>query len=210
LLALVTPATASDSATELAETPFQLERVHVNSDRSKSLTVPSLTTARIQLSLTPGGVETVDSVRYLRGRTSTVADTFALSPGVIAQSRFGSDEARLSIRGSGLQRTFHGRGLRILQDGVPLNLADGSFDMQAFEPLSAAYINVWRGGNALAYGASTLGGAIDYVSRTGRDGPAFLSRLEAGSDHYRRASLSAGGARGDLDAYGSFTHQSQR
>lgn len=210
IILTLAPARAADEDAPPADSPITLERFDVSSDRTKSLTVPSAEAARIRISLTPGGVETIDASRFLRGRASTVADTFALSPGVIAQSRFGSDEARLSIRGSGLQRTFHGRGLRILQDGVPLNLADGSFDMQAFEPLSAAYINVWRGGNALAYGASTLGGAIEYVSRTGRDGPTFLSRLEAGSDHYRRASLSAGGTRGELDAYGSFTHQSQR
>jgi hypothetical protein len=62
----------------------------------------------------PGGIETIDPERYLKGRSSTFAETFFLSPGVIAQSRFGSDEARMSIRGSGLQRTFHGRGIRVL------------------------------------------------------------------------------------------------
>ena len=189
--------------------PVTLERFEVNSDRTKSLTVPSVTAARASLSLTAGGAETIDAARYLRGRSSTVNDTFALSPGVLAQSRFGSDEARISIRGSGLQRTFHGRGLRILQDGVPLNLADGSFDMQAFEPLSAAYINVWRGGNALAHGASTLGGAIDYISRTGRDSPKLFTRLEAGSDRYLRTNVSGGASGVNFDAYGSVTHQSQ-
>lgn len=188
--------------------PVQLEKVDVTADRPAPLTVPALEAARAELALTPGGVETIAADRFLRGRASTVDDTFALSPGVVALSRFGSDEARLSIRGSGLQRTFHGRGIRVLQDGVPLNLADGGFDMQALEPLSVAYLNVWRGGNALASGASTLGGAIDYVSRTGRDAPA-LARVEVGSWDYLRASAAAGGARGDLDAYASFTHQSQ-
>ncbi len=199
----------------LADTPadappaVQLDKLNVTADRPAPLTVPALDAARAELALTPGGTETIDAGRFLRGRASTVDDTFALSPGVIALSRFGSDEARLSIRGSGLQRTFHGRGIRVLQDGVPLNLADGGFDMQALEPLSAAYINVWRGGNALATGASTLGGAIDYVSRTGRDAPAVLARAEAGSWDYLRASLAGGAVRGDLDAYASFTHQSQ-
>ena len=198
------------SAEEPEPSPVvKLERFQVSSDRTKSLTVPSLESARTQLSFTPGGTETIDSSRFLRGRASTVADTFALSPGVIAQSRFGSDEARLSIRGSGLQRTFHGRGLRILQDGVPLNLADGSFDMQAFEPLSAAYINVWRGANALASGGSTLGGAIDYISRTGRDTAPYLARIELGSWNYVRASLAGGGMSETLDTHVSFTHQSQ-
>jgi len=197
-------------AAEPAEPPpLPLEKISVTADRERPLTMPSLLAARAGLLLTPGAVETVDAERYLRGRASTVEDTFALSAGVIAQSRFGSDEARLAIRGSGLQRTFHGRGLRILQDGVPLNLADGSFDMQAFEPLGAAYINVWRGANALAYGASTLGGAIDYVSRTGLHAPPALARTEAGSWNYLRASLAGGGARDAYDAYASFTYQSQ-
>lgn len=188
---------------------MQLDKLAVSGQRPAPFTAPALAAARNELSLTPGGTAVVDAETYLRGRASTLADTFALSAGVVAQSRFGSDEARLSIRGSGLQRTFHGRGLRILQDGVPLNLADGGFDMQALEPLSAAYINVWRGGNALAYGASTLGGAIDYVSRNGHDAPPLLARVEAGSWDYLRASLAGGGVRGSLDAYASFTQQSQ-
>jgi iron complex outermembrane receptor protein len=175
-----------------------------------SLTTPSITGARADLARTPGGTEVVDSERYLKGRASTLADTFFLSPGVFAQPRFGSDEARLSIRGSGLQRTFHGRGIRVLQDGVPLNLADGSFDMQSLDPTASAYINVWRGSNALAYGSSTLGGAIDYVSRTGRTSPGGFARLEIGSWDYRRATIAGGVAFNEADAYASFTQQQQQ
>jgi iron complex outermembrane receptor protein len=188
--------------------PVEFDKMSVAGERVTPFTVPSLAAARETLRLVPGGVEVVSAERYLRGRASTLEDTFALSAGVIAQSRFGSDEARLSIRGSGLQRTFHGRGIRILQDGVPLNLADGSFDMQAIEPLSTAYVTIWRGANALASGASTLGGAIDYLSHTGHTAPPF-ARLEAGSWGYVRANLSAGGVAGDADAFASFTHQQQ-
>lgn len=184
--------------------PVRLDRVDVTVDRAKPLTIPSLEESRADLARTPGGTEVVDFARFARGRASTVNDIFALSAGVVAQSRFGSDEARISIRGSGLQRTFHGRGLRILQDGVPLNLADGSFDMQAFEPLAASYVNVWRGANALAYGASTLGGAIDFVSRTGREGGETL-RIEAGSFGYLRAFAAGGISAGNVDAYAAFT-----
>ncbi len=216
LAATIPAATSSDGpcacgcaeAKDCTCAPVQLDKVCVTADRDKPLTLPSLDAARADLARVPGGAETVAAERWLRGRASTLADTFQLSAGVIAQPRFGSDEARIAIRGSGLQRTFHGRGLRVLQDGVPLNLADGGFDMQALEPLAAAYVNVWRGGNALASGASTLGGAIDYVSRTGRDS-AGLARIEAGTWGYRRANLSGGGVRGDLDAYASFTHQQQ-
>ncbi|MFA6960838.1 MAG: TonB-dependent receptor [Opitutaceae bacterium] len=191
-----------------AETPVVLDPVEVNAVKH-SLTVSTLSEARVDLARTPGGTEVIDANRYLTGRASTVADTFALSPGVFAQSRFGSDEARLSIRGSGLQRTFHGRGIRALQDGVPLNLADGGFDMQALEPTAAAYINVWRGGNALAYGSATLGGAIDYISRTGRDAPGGFVRLEIGSWDYLRATIAGGITNEKTDVYASFTQQQQ-
>jgi iron complex outermembrane receptor protein len=191
-----------------SDAPVILDEVEVTGCRC-SLTVPTLAAAQVDLARTPGGVEVVDVERYLTGRASTLADTFFLSPGVVAQPRFGSDEARLSIRGSGLQRTFHGRGIRVLQDGVPVNLADGGFDMQVLEPTAAAYINVWRGGNALAYGSSTLGGAIDYISRTGRDAPGGFARLEAGSWDYLRATVAGGIAQENTDAYASFTQQQQ-
>ena len=190
--------------------PYDLESVLVQAQKaSKTLTVPSAEQSREELQKTPGGTEVVNADRYLLGRSSTLADTFFLSPGVIAQPRFGSDEARLSIRGSGLQRTFHGRGIRVMQDGVPINLADGGFDMQALEPTATNYINVWRGGNALAYGASTLGGAIDYISHTGHTAPGQALRLEVGSWDYWRATLSHGWSDASRDLYASITTQQQ-
>ncbi len=186
-------------------TPLVVEAQH----NRVSKTVATAAESRKELAKTPGGTEVVEAGRYLRGRASTMADTFALSPGVVAQPRFGSDEARISIRGSGMQRTFHGRGIRVLQDGVPLNLADGGFDMQAIDPLAADHINVWRGGNALAHGASTLGGAIDYISATGLTDPGGSVRLEGGSFDYLRARVALGLSEGNTDAYLSISEQYQ-
>ncbi|MEX1049270.1 MAG: TonB-dependent receptor [Akkermansiaceae bacterium] len=174
-----------------------------------SKTVPTAAASRAELARIPGGAEVVEATRYLRGRASTMADTFSLSPGVIAQPRFGSDEARLSIRGSGMQRTFHGRGIRLLQDGVPLNLADGSFDMQGLDPLAADHINVLRGANALALGASTLGGAIDYISATGLTASGGAMRIEGGSFDYLRSRIALATHEGATDAYFSFSEQYQ-
>ncbi len=181
--------------------------IHATSDQS--LTQPTLEQDRLDLRKIPGGTETVDAERYLTGRSSTLADTFALSPGVIAQSRFGSDEARISIRGSGLQRTFHGRGIKFMQDGIPLNLADGGFDMQSVDPLSVSHVNIWRGGNALSQGSTTLGGAINYLSHTGLSAPGYSARLEAGSYEYLRARFAGGITEGSKDLYFSLSHASQ-
>lgn len=189
--------------------PDTLESLTVKSTAAESLTLPTLEHDKLELAKIPGGTESFSAERYLTGRSSTFADTFALSPGVVAQSRFGSDESRISIRGSGLQRTFHGRGIRLLQDGIPLNLADGGFDMQSVDPLAASHINIWRGGNALANGSTTLGGAIDYISHNGLSAPGHSARLEAGSYGYLRARFAGGYTVGSSDIYFSASHASQ-
>ncbi|MES2982675.1 MAG: TonB-dependent receptor [Verrucomicrobiota bacterium] len=192
----------------LAE-PETLAPAIVQADAIRTLTQPTLEQDRLDLAKIPGGTEIIAAERFLTGRASTFADTFALSPGVVAQSRFGSDEARISIRGSGLQRTFHGRGIRVMQDGIPINLADGAFDMQGIDPLAASHINIWRGGNALSRGSTTLGGAIDYLSHTGHTAPGHSARIEAGSYDYLRTRYAGGYTEGSKDLYYSLSHASQ-
>lgn len=168
--------------------------------------MPKLETVKKELSKIPGGTGVVDAEDYKRGRANTLKDALDFAPGVFIQPRFGAEESRLSIRGSGLQRTFHGRGIKLLQDGVPLNLADGSFDFQAVEPLSSRYIEIYRGANSLQYGATTLGGAINFVTMTGYDASRMLARFEVGSFDSIRAQISSGMVLGNTDYYFSVTH----
>jgi iron complex outermembrane receptor protein len=166
-----------------------------------SLTQPDIERARIEINHTPGGVAIIDAEQVREGRVSTFADTLGMTAGVLAQSRFGAEEARLSIRGSGLQRTFHGRGIKLMQDGIPVNLADGSFDFQTIDPLATRYIEVYRGANALRYGAGNLGGAVNFVSATGYDTPRFETRGELGSFDYQRLGIRGGGVNGNFDYF---------
>jgi iron complex outermembrane receptor protein len=179
-----------------------LQQVEViGKKESVSATQPDLNTAREIINKTPGGVTIVDLHEIREGRVSNFRDTLGLAAGVLAQSRFGAEETRLSIRGSGLQRTFHGRGIKLMQDGIPVNQADGSFDYQAIEPMATRYIEVYRGANALRYGASNLGGAINFVSPTGYDAEHLNVRAETGSFDYRRLGMSSGNVIGDLDYF---------
>jgi iron complex outermembrane recepter protein len=174
-----------------------------------SLTVPTIEAAREVIERTAGGANVVDAEEYKKGRASTLVDALGYSPGVFVQSRFGAEEARISIRGSGLQRTFHGRGIKLMQDGVPVNLADGGFDFQAIEPLATRYIEVFRGANALQYGSSSLGGSVNFVSPTGYDADKVQVRTEAGSYGYVKAQVSSGQVIGKADYYISGTHFQQ-
>lgn len=174
-----------------------------------SLTSPAVDVLREQIDHTPGGVAVIDAETYKKGRATTLKDALDFAPGVYIQPRFGAEESRISIRGSGLQRTFHGRGLKLLQDGVPLNLADGGFDFQAVEPLSAKAIEIYRGANALEFGSTTLGGAVNFVSQTGYDSSPLTARFEYGSFESYRAQISSGEVIGPFDYYVSLSHFSQ-
>lgn len=179
-----------------------LHQVEVTEKRQLgAITQPDIETARDAISRTAGGVGIVDMTTVKEGRTSNFQDTLGLATGVLVQSRFGAEETRLSIRGSGLQRTFHGRGIKLMQDGVAVNLADGSFDFSSIDPMGTSYIEVYRGANALQFGASNLGGAINFISHTGYNAPTFEVRSEAGSYGYYRLGLSAGGVVNDVDYY---------
>jgi iron complex outermembrane receptor protein len=185
-----------------------LDQIVVTADRLTA-SAPGEGAARAAADRVPGGASVVGASEYSDGRASTLVDVLALTPGVFIQSRFGAEEARLSIRGSGLQRTFHMRGIYLLQDGVPLTLADGSGDFQAVEPLALAYTEVMRGANALEYGGTTLGGSINFVSPSGYDGWGMRPRLEGGSFGYRRAQFSFGDVLANGDYFASLSAYSQ-
>ena len=187
-----------------------LPEVVVQGDNgAQAMSLPSIDMAYEHINMTPGGVDLIDAETYKTGRASTFQDMLGWSPGVFIQPRFGSEESRLSIRGSGLQRTFHLRGIKLLQDGVPINQADGGGDFQAVEPLALRYIEVFRGANALSYGSTTLGGAINFVSPSGYDAFPFQARGEFGSFGYKRAQASSGGTKDNLDYFISLSHFSQ-
>lgn len=160
--------------------------------------------AREAVVATPGGVDLVPASEFEDRLAVSLRDTLAFSPGVYAQPRFGQ-EVRLSIRGSGISRGFHMRGLLLFQDGVPINLADNNGDFQELDPQVFQHIEVFRGGNALRLGGSTLGGAINAVTPTGRSAPGVELRLDGGSFDTVRGKAAVGFATERGDAYLALT-----
>lgn len=154
--------------------------------------------ARIQADNTPGGTDIVSYRDYADKAVMSLRDTLAFSPGVYLQPRYGQ-EVRLSIRGSGLSRGFHMRGITLLQDGVPINLADDNGDFQELEPIFFDHLEVYRGANALRFGSGTLGGAINGVTPTGNDAKGLYLRADAGTFDTLRGLVSMGGASGPAD-----------
>jgi len=175
-----------------------------------SLTVPSVAALRREINRTVGSVAFVDAntpeiqTRYVHDLRDALKDV----PGVFTQTRYGQ-ELRLSIRGSNLTRDYHLRGLELLQDGIPMNAADGGGDTYQIDPRYFRAIEVYKGGNALAFGSSTLGGAVNFVSPTAHTALApNLLAIDGGSFGTVRGQAQVSRVLGDFDFLinGTFTH----
>ncbi|HWK40016.1 MAG TPA: TonB-dependent receptor, partial [Hyphomicrobium sp.] len=117
------------------------------------------------------------------------------------------DDTRLSIRGSSLSRNFHLRSIQLFMDGIPINTADGYGDFQEIDPTVYRYTEVYKGANALRFGANSLGGAINFVMPTGYDADAFSTRVDMGSFGFHKFSTSSGGVSGPVDYFIAGTWQ---
>jgi iron complex outermembrane receptor protein len=184
---------AASTATADARLDVQTlaERVLVTAETTR-------TQLEAQRAATPGGVTVVDGRELSRRPISGLADMLRYVPGVWAESSSGSEELFFSSRGSNLDSTDYDKnGIKLLQDGLPVTTADGNNHNRVIDPLSASYAIVARGANALTYGASTLGGAIDFVSPTGRNSApvsVFLTSGSHGSLNGRATVAGTGGA----------------
>jgi len=139
-----------------------------------------------------GGATFLNASGPQEGRSASVSDALGKVPGVFAQPRFGPLDTRLSIRGSGMVRTGHGKGLQLLWAGIPFNQADGNFDAHLFDLFAVEAVTITRGGGAYASGNATLGGSIAIIPLTGRTADRGRLRGEVGSFGYRSAAASSG------------------
>jgi iron complex outermembrane receptor protein len=159
--------------------------------------------ARDRLSRTPGAVSVVAAEAYGDRMAVGFPDLLRDVPGVLSNKRYG-EESRLSIRGSGIDQSYHQRGVMIAQDGVPFADADGFSDFQKVDALGARYIEVYKGGNALRFGGAQLGGAVNLISPTGRTAQSpNLLRVEGGSYGTLRGTGAIAREMGPWDIYAS-------
>ena len=150
--------------------------------------------------LTPGGVSLVDGESLRQRSVVSVGDMLRYVPGLWTASGSTGDSSFISSRGSNLDATnYDGNGIKYLQDGLPVSAADGNNHNRQPNPLAASHAVVARGANALTYGASTLGGAIDFTTPTARDGAPNELLLQLGSHGQRQGSVTLGKVVGSFD-----------
>lgn len=166
-----------------------------------------------------------DRLRFAGGISSTLVDpsgnasgrldeAFLLMPGVLAQSRSGGVDLRITIRGFGARgagdRSNAGtmRGVRVMIDGFPETEPDGRTALDLMDLGTAASMQVLRS-NASATWGNAAGGVIALSTQplTGEMVPS--TQLSAGSfgllrSATRHATSVAGGT-----VFGAFTHTRQ-
>ena len=189
-------ANANNDTQVLAKTIITAEKQALSND--------NLENSQEKIKKIAGSASLVESQDLQNKFAVTVKDMLDYVPGVVAQERSGQ-ESRLSIRGSGLSRNYHLRGINLYQDGVPITLADGASDFQDIDPLALDHIEIFKGANAFHLSSATLGGAINYISPTGYNSSPLTLRIEGGSFGSVRGNISAGKVIDKFDYFTSLT-----
>jgi iron complex outermembrane receptor protein len=114
----------------------------------------------------PLALSRVERSRFAAGAGRGLDEALALVPGVLAQSRAGGTDVRITIRGFGARgagdRSNAGttRGIRILLDGFPETEPDGRTSLDGIDLASTHAIEVIRS-NASAIWGNAAGGVIN-------------------------------------------------
>lgn len=190
------------AADSLQETPlYRLDEIRVTVTRSRDY-IQRLPYA---ISVVPGS--------QIQGAEATISLDEALDgiPGVFVNNRHNFALGnRISIRGFGARSQFGVRGIRILQDGIPLTLPDGQAQLNNVDLGAAGRIEVIRGPASSLYGNAS-GGVISI--ETERPPPVPFRpeiRLLGGSfgddRYYQKYDVKAAGRSGDFGYVAHLSH----
>ena len=179
----------------------------VVTDSAASGLSPDFDSDQEKLAEIPAAVDVVSSEHYQTSRGAYLEDLLPYVPGLIIQPGQGSEDNKVSVRGSSVQ-SDEIAGLEILLDGIPINQADGEAFLQDLDLRDVKYAEIYRGADALRFGGVTLGGAVNLITMTGHDAPPLQAWLTAGSFGLFEEGLVSGWSSGPNDVLASLTNHS--
>lgn len=120
-------------------------------------------------------------------------------PGLQALNRENyAQDLQISSRGFGARSQFGVRGVRLVQDGIPLTMPDGQGQPALFDLDGLERLEVLRGPLTTLYGNAS-GGIIQGFTGDAPFNPTLDSRVAAGPDGLLRSRLRYGGQHGKLN-----------
>lgn len=145
----------------------------------------------------PAGTSVVDRTTIETTRGYSLADALQGVPGVMVQSRAGSPDVRVTIRGFGARgngdRSNAGsmRGVRIMNDGIPLTEPDGRTSLDLVDLGLTEQAEVLRSNSSGLYG-NAAGGVVNLRTFLPVERPFLEVRERGGAFGYRRDQAIAG------------------
>jgi iron complex outermembrane receptor protein len=160
----------------------------------------------------PAAVTVVGKGSFANTRNIGLADALQQVPGVLAQSRAGGQDVRITIRGYGArgsgERSNVGniRGIRVMTDGIPVTEPDGRTSLDLVDLGTTDHIEVVRSNASVLYGNAS-GGVVNLRSHLGFDHSFAKFTQDAGSYGFHReqgvAGFTMGRARGTVTLFNS-------
>jgi iron complex outermembrane receptor protein len=152
----------------------------------------------------PAAVDSIDG-EALRDQQLRVnlSETLVRVPGLLMQNRQNyAQDLQVSSRGFGARATFGVRGVRLMQDGIPLTMPDGQGQTATFDLDGAGRVEVLRGPFAALYGNAS-GGVIHLFTEDAPAQPTVQLNASGGSFDTWRSGLKFGAKSGAFSATGN-------
>lgn len=111
----------------------------------------------------PYSVFRVDKKELTYGKKVSAKDLLADVPGLFLQTRYGGSDLRISLRGYGTRSNTGIRGIRILQDNIPVSETDGNTVADEIDFNALGGVEVVKGNISSLY-ANAPGGVINFLS----------------------------------------------
>lgn len=152
-----------------------------------------------QAPVTTQSIVTEEEIRAMGAQTVDQAVFFV--PGVTIQSP-GKNTRQINIRG------FSGSQVKVLIDGIPANETFFRIiDLSQLPVDSVAKIKVIRGLPSVLYGANSMGGVVNIITRKGSEIPSASGTALFSGDNTLHAALLGGGQLNNLNCFMSYAYQ---
>src|SRR5690606_31518197 len=155
---------------------------------------------------TPAAIDAIDGEVFREHKLRVnLSESLGRVPGVVVQNRQNyAQDLQVSSRGFGARASFGVRGVRLMQDGIPLRMPGGQGQTGLFDLDGAQRVEVLRGPFAALYGNSS-GGVIQIVTRDRIEKSSFELTTTAGEDGFRRYGSQFGVRLGRVDLSGNLS-----
>lgn len=148
----------------------------------------------------PVSIDAFDQEVIQEGKPQVnLSEVLIRAPGVVANNRQNyAQDLQISIRGFGARSAFGVRGIRLIADGIPLTMPDGSGQAANIDLNSAQRVEVLRGPFSALYGNSS-GGVINVITEDGPEAHTVTGNGWFGSFDSSKLGLKFGGQQGSLN-----------